>query len=863
MPVYTPDLGGSTGLLTSKGAYTPLGDHSEVTISAVAQQLTVPRPLRATGVLIQAVGADILCTIDGTDPTVTPGYIIYDTVEPLYIPLNDEDILTVVRADTDDASVRYQWVRKENGPMDRTVPPIPSDLIPPDVVITSAAAAIVNAAFDITVTFSEGVTGFVIGDITVTNGTAGSFVAVSGSVYTATITPTTSGTVTVGIAAGVCQDGGGNGNTVAVDLTRIYAIVPVLTVTTLDDYRLSLAWTDTAIDETDYRIYRSTDGVAYTYVATVTAGVTSYIDTGRDPDTLYYYKVTAYNGTSEEGFSNADSDTTDAFVPSDIANLLAWYDASTGLLQDSGGAAAGNGDPVGEWQDQSGNGYHMVDPATSRRPTLRTNQINSQPALEFNGTAHALANSALGSVLAGNDKAFTTFMVLQPAATGALRLAFALTSSSSPNPLHEVCRLNTDGTFQTLRRDDAVSLVSSNTSNIALSNGSTYIVGEAFTGIRLKSFAAGQPGYGGDYFEVGNASFNRATLGAWYYQTNFNFFYGGLIAEVVVYSGNMSSLNMDRIARYLATKYDVTHRNNLASINQTVTPVTLPTIEGGTHGTHPSLFDAGVGEVWPSAGTPQSRYWMAYTPYTNSDSQYENPSIVTSSDLDTWVSPAGIVNPIDSYPGAGNYNSDTELVDGNDGSLYCFYRETNGATADYIRCRHSTDGITWSSEVAVFTDGFAESLSPAISWDGTQWVMYTVNITTNPNTLERRTSNALLSGWSAPVTLTINNLPGGRDLWHTSVNVLPNGSWVMWADVCDLGTTGVSAVLYGAQSADGMVWDIDPWPMFIQSWPGGWDDDRIYRTTAVLDNGTWQVLYSGYNGSLVWKIGHVSGHDTR
>jgi hypothetical protein len=57
------------------------------------------------------------------------------------------------------------------------------------------------------------VTGFVIGDITVGNGTAGNF-AGSGAVYTCDVTPTASA-VTVDVGAGVCADLAGNTNLAA------------------------------------------------------------------------------------------------------------------------------------------------------------------------------------------------------------------------------------------------------------------------------------------------------------------------------------------------------------------------------------------------------------------------------------------------------------------------------------------------------------------------------------------------------------------------------------------------------------------------------------------------------------------------
>ena len=79
-----------------------------------------------------------------------------------------------------------------------------------------------NAAFTATFEFSETVTGFEIGDITVANGSASNFSAVDGNTYTATITPSNPGTVTIDVASGVASDAAGNNNTVASQASSTY-----------------------------------------------------------------------------------------------------------------------------------------------------------------------------------------------------------------------------------------------------------------------------------------------------------------------------------------------------------------------------------------------------------------------------------------------------------------------------------------------------------------------------------------------------------------------------------------------------------------------------------------------------------------
>jgi hypothetical protein len=56
---------------------------------------------------------------------------------------------------------------------------------------------------------------------------------------------------------------------------------------------IQLNWTDNATNEVGYVIYRSTDGVNYTFIAQTAANATSYNDTGLQPTTTYFYRVHA------------------------------------------------------------------------------------------------------------------------------------------------------------------------------------------------------------------------------------------------------------------------------------------------------------------------------------------------------------------------------------------------------------------------------------------------------------------------------------------------------------------------------------------------------------------------------------------
>ena len=107
------------------------------------------------------------------------------------------------------------------------------DTVRPTVVISSSAGASGGGTgttpIPFTVTFSENVTGFVSGEVTVGNGSISSFTG-SGTTYTFNVMPTTFGTATtVNVPASVAQDAAGNTNMAAASAYSLtYAPLPTL-----------------------------------------------------------------------------------------------------------------------------------------------------------------------------------------------------------------------------------------------------------------------------------------------------------------------------------------------------------------------------------------------------------------------------------------------------------------------------------------------------------------------------------------------------------------------------------------------------------------------------------------------------------
>ncbi|HJR78720.1 MAG TPA: Ig-like domain-containing protein [Anaerolineales bacterium] len=103
----------------------------------------------------------------------------------------------------------------------------------PTAAITSAESDPTNTSpITVTVQFSENVTGFAVGDITISNAIVGNFNAVDSDTYTFDLTANSQGLVTADIAAGVAQDSSGNGNMAATQFSRTFdSVIPTVTMT--------------------------------------------------------------------------------------------------------------------------------------------------------------------------------------------------------------------------------------------------------------------------------------------------------------------------------------------------------------------------------------------------------------------------------------------------------------------------------------------------------------------------------------------------------------------------------------------------------------------------------------------------------
>ena len=210
--------------------------------------------------------------------------------------------------------------------------------------------------------------------------------------------------------------------------------------------------------------------------------------------------------------------------PADIAGLKLWLDAAagTGVL---------SGDPVAQWEDQSGLGNHASQSEPAQQAILQDEVVNGRPVLRFDA-----------------DDGYTTPLVLNLPCTifavyavrSADELARRIVNGSNNwligpyGPVHEF--YNTGGFTGGVVSTPGQFVAQASWQDGSLSRN---FVNGSFVGSALG--AGGGPG-----------TFGLGTGGASYEPLD------GDLAEVIAYDSALSEVNLANVWNYLATKYALT-----------------------------------------------------------------------------------------------------------------------------------------------------------------------------------------------------------------------------------------------------------------------------------------------------------------
>lgn len=276
----------------------------------------------------------------------------------------------------------------------------------------------------------------------------------------------------------------------------------------------------------------------------------------------------------------------------------------------------------------------------------------------------------------------------------------------------------------------------------------------------------------------------------------------------------------------------------------------------------PYNYRKNVQNVHPSVlyfanGFGGHKYWMAYTPYPNGVSTYENPCIAFSEDGINWNDIAS--NPLDipetvSSPKT-SYNSDTHLVYREDSKqLECWFRHCIDSTTTASDRREtiyrmvSSDGLTWQDKTQMFVSSGTTNyaLSPVVMFDNStkkyrMWLRSNRNDTPKLAYYETGANDTAFAEVRL-YDLTFTHESREYRPWHMDVALI-DGVYVMLV-MCKYtfpDTSEEDWILFMTKSEDNVTYSTPEVVMVGNS--GAWDH-QIYRSCLVKTDAGYRIYYS-------------------
>ena len=256
-------------------------------------------------------------------------------------------------------------------------------------------------------------------------------------------------------------------------------------------------------------------------------------------------------------------------------------------------------------------------------------------------------------------------------------------------------------------------------------------------------------------------------------------------------------------------------------------------------------------------------YWLAFTPYPNGDQAKENPHILASNNMLTWVEPEGYKNPLEPQPEGTpdkQYNSDTHLVFREDlDRLECWWRYVNDDTGKVIIYRkYTTDGVNWSEKEVMIeeTRSITDRLSPALIWEDNMYKMWYVDkgyIVKYSESVDGKT-------WINTRLLNISYDKPNMNNWHLDV-IKTNKGYEMLLSSFENGQNRNDMDLYYTKSTDNINWDTCITILKHSNDPLSWDNRGIYRSSFLIKDGLYYVFYSATSTKGTKGIGITYGKD--
>ncbi|WP_283609129.1 glycoside hydrolase family protein [Faecalispora anaeroviscerum] len=263
----------------------------------------------------------------------------------------------------------------------------------------------------------------------------------------------------------------------------------------------------------------------------------------------------------------------------------------------------------------------------------------------------------------------------------------------------------------------------------------------------------------------------------------------------------------------------------------------VPTYDGYNQATHPKIL------YFPKKWNGYE-YWMSVTPYPFGNDDFENPCILVSNDAKSWVTPAGLKNPITGVPSDvknGAHYSDSHLVK-NGEVMEMWYRYNKGnpktkhpdSSMDYYYRTVSSNGRDWSVP-QLMQKSKTGILSLAVNHENNQYQFW---YTTSKKQLMHAVSTDG-SAWTDLQQCTVE-LPGGYLPWHQDVIHYKGNYYLLQTGILP---KEYSFALFLSKSADGIHFTKGV-PFYPSDNPVILHKTWLYRSTVYADGDTLHMMIS-------------------
>lgn len=327
--------------------------------------------------------------------------------------------------------------------------------------------------------------------------------------------------------------------------------------------------------------------------------------------------------------------------------------------------------------------------------------------------------------------------------------------------------------------------------------------------------------------------------------------------SIFIYYGNSkaASASSGKDTFDLYDDFETSFTSSGGALDNADTYQITPTYDGSGQTVHPDV-------VYMHDGWNGYKYWMAMTPYANSNDQLENPSILVSNDGSSWSVPEGLNNPLIGAPPC-DHNCDADIIyNTNTGEMWVYYLDTRRASRcggyedqpyynhNFLKLFRSSDGINWTGPTTLIDWDFSTDrfyLSPAVvQVDPTHFYMWMTDTSLNLYMFE--SSDGI--SWGEPQAINFS-----EKAWHLNVGYIPskNEFWMITLDNSSGGN------IAWAVSFDGLNWSNFPNRRVMTPGTNTWDS-KLYRSCFLYNEEAdlLEIWYSAYSNSTVWHTGFVS-----